>query len=56
MMDKRSTSIAVLMATYNGKQWLSEQVESILQQVNVHLTLFVSDDHSTDGTLEYLKQ
>jgi rhamnosyltransferase len=56
IMDKRSTSIAVLIATYNGKQWLFEQVESILQQVNVHLTLFVSDDHSTDGTLEYLKE
>ncbi len=56
MMVKRNPRIAVLMATYNGKQWLSEQVESILQQVNVHLTLFVSDDHSTDGTLEYLKQ
>ncbi len=55
-MVKRNPRIAVLMATYNGKQWLSEQVESILQQVNVHLTLFVSDDHSTDGTLEYLKQ
>lgn len=56
MMVKRNPSIAVLMATYNGKQWLSEQVGSILQQVGVDLTLFVSDDHSTDGTLEYLNE
>ncbi len=55
-MAKKNPSIAVLMATYNGNQWLSEQVESILQQVNVDLTLFVSDDGSTDGTLEYLNQ
>ena len=48
--------IAVLMATCNGREWLSEQVESILQQVSSDLTLFISDDHSTDGTHEYLKQ
>jgi rhamnosyltransferase len=56
MIAKKNHKIAVLMATFNGKHWLSEQVESILQQVNVDLTLFVSDDHSTDGTLEYLKR
>lgn len=56
MMSKRNPSVAVLMATYNGKQWLSQQVGSILQQEGVDLTLFVSDDHSTDGTLEYLNE
>lgn len=56
MMVKRNPSVAVLMATYNGKLWLSEQVSSILHQVGVDLTLFVSDDHSTDGTLEYLNK
>jgi rhamnosyltransferase len=45
-----------LIATYNGKKWLSEQVTSILQQEDVDLTLFVSDDHSTDGTMEFMKQ
>lgn len=56
MMSKRNPSVAVFMATYNGKLLLSEQVSSILQQVGVDLTLFVSDDHSTDGTLEYFKK
>lgn len=56
MMVKRNPSVAVLMAAYNGKLWLSEQVSSILQQVGVDLTLFVSDDHSTDDTVEYLNQ
>lgn len=56
MMVKGNPSVAVLMATYNGKLWLSEQVSSILKQVAVDVTLFLSDDHSTDGTLEYLKQ
>jgi rhamnosyltransferase len=56
MMSKRNPRIAVLMATYNGEQWLLEQVGSILDQVGVNLILFVSDDHSTDGSLEYLEQ
>lgn len=34
-MAKQNPKVAVLIATYNGKQWLSEQVDSILQQVDV---------------------
>lgn len=56
MMVKRNPRVAVMMATYNGKLWLSEQVSSILNQVGIDCKLFVSDDYSTDGTLEYLKQ
>jgi len=55
-MAEQNPKIAVLMATYNGKQCLPEQIDSILQQVDVELKLFVSDDGSTDGTLEYIKQ
>ena len=47
--------IAVLMATYNGLAWLSEQVDSILNQVGVDVKLYVSDDSSVDGTSEFLK-
>lgn len=56
MRVKINPSVAVLMATYNGKNWLSEQIDSILQQVDVEIKLFVSDDNSIDGTLEHLKK
>jgi len=56
MMAKQNPKVAVLMATYNGKQWLAVQIASILQQEGVDLTLFVSDDSSTDGTIEYIRQ
>lgn len=42
--------IAVLMATYNGERFVSEQIESILQQKDVDVTLIISDDGSTDHT------
>ena len=46
--------MAVLLATYNGIPWVEAQTASILEQVDVEVTLFVSDDQSTDGTLEWL--
>jgi rhamnosyltransferase len=46
--------IAVLMATYNGAPWLTEQIESILHQLDVDVTLYVSDDCSTDLTWSIL--
>lgn len=46
--------VAVLLASYNGIAWIEAQVASILGQVDVELKLFVSDDQSTDGTLEWL--
>lgn len=47
--------IAVLMATYNGMAHLHAQVDSILQQSQVDLTLFCSDDGSSDGTDDALQ-
>ncbi|WP_458718170.1 glycosyltransferase [Pseudomonas gregormendelii] len=44
----------VLLAAYNGMQWISEQVDSILQQSGVSVTLLISVDRSTDGTEEWV--
>jgi rhamnosyltransferase len=43
-------SVAVILAAYNGMQWLPEQLESILAQSGVQVTVFVSVDYSVDGT------
>lgn len=48
--------IDVLMATYNGEKYLKEQIESILNQTYKNIQLIISDDCSTDGTREILKQ
>ena len=47
--------IAVLLASYNGVKYIKEQVDSILNQKEVDVTIFISDDLSTDGTIEYLQ-
>jgi len=47
--------VAVLMATYNGMAYVKEQIDSILDQQEVDIQLFISDDSSSDGTLDYIK-
>lgn len=42
--------VAVLLAAYNGMQWIEDQVASILAQSAVHITLYISIDTSTDST------
>jgi rhamnosyltransferase len=47
--------VAILLATYNGLQYLPEQLQSIALQEGVKVTLFISDDGSTDGTQTIIK-
>ena len=45
---------AVLLATHNGNTWIEEQIFSIIKQIKVSVTVFISDDMSEDGTYEKL--
>lgn len=47
--------ISVCIATYNGEKYLAEQLDSILLQVSEEDELIISDDGSTDHTLEILR-
>lgn len=47
--------VAVLLATHNGLSWLPTQVASILEQQDVEIQLFVSDDQSCDGSVAWLQ-
>ena len=46
--------IVVLMSTYNGEKYIKEQVDSILSQLSDSDELIISDDLSTDKTLDIL--
>jgi len=47
--------ISVCMAAYNGEKYIKEQVSSILPQLGENDELIVSDDGSTDGTINILE-
>lgn len=46
---------AILMAVYNGMQFIEEQITSIFAQKEVELTIFVSIDPSNDNSEEWLQ-
>ena len=48
--------IAVLMATYNGARYLSEQLDSLWQQTLQDFEIIVRDDGSADDTLKVLSR
>lgn len=48
--------IEVLMSTYNGESYISEQIMSILNQKDVDVHITARDDGSTDNTLNILKK
>lgn len=47
--------ISVCMATYNGAIYIKEQIDSILSQIGGGGELIISDDGSTDGTLDIIR-
>jgi glycosyltransferase involved in cell wall biosynthesis len=48
--------VAILLCTYNGARFLAEQLDSLESQTHQNWTVFVSDDGSSDQTLEILRQ
>ena len=47
--------IEILLATYNGERFLSEQIESIINQSYTDYKILASDDNSSDCTFEILR-
>jgi glycosyltransferase involved in cell wall biosynthesis len=47
--------ISVCIATYNGEQFILEQITSILTQLAANDEVIISDDNSTDKTLNLIK-
>lgn len=47
--------ISVCIPTFNGEQFIYEQISSILSQLGTEDEIIISDDGSTDKTLEILK-
>ena len=48
--------IDILLATYNGENYVGEQIESILSQTYKNINLIISDDKSQDNTREILEE
>ena len=50
-------SVAVILAAHNGiNKWIKEQVDSIFQQKEVDIYIYISVDVSSDGTYEWCQE
>lgn len=48
--------IAILMSTYNGHDYVADQIQSIINQTYQNWTLYIRDDGSSDNTREIIKR
>lgn len=53
-LNKSVLSISVCMATYNGEKYLTDQLDTILNQLDVSDEVIIVDDCSTDNTIEII--
>lgn len=49
-------NVSIAMASYNGENYLREQLNSILKQTRMPDELIISDDNSEDHTLKIIKE
>lgn len=52
----KKNKVLVLMATYNGEKYIHKQIDSILKQIDCEVTINISDDNSSDNTIEIVKK
>ena len=52
----KGKKISVAIATYDGEKYIQEQIESILNQTVVPDEIIISDDGSTDRTVDLLQE
>jgi len=56
MLQKDDVNISVVMTTYNGARYLRAQIDSIISELDADDELLISDDRSSDKTLEILSE
>lgn len=52
----KETTVAIMMATYNGENHLREQIDSIINQSYQDWVLFIHDDNSSDRTINIIEE
>lgn len=59
MADRQNSDgyglVSVIMPTYNAANWVGDSIESVLSQTYRDLELIITDDCSTDGTRDILR-
>jgi glycosyltransferase involved in cell wall biosynthesis len=54
-MELKQPLVSILMPAYNAQKYISDAINSILRQTYPNWELLISDDASSDGTLEIIE-
>jgi rhamnosyltransferase len=52
---KKYPKVAVLMAVYNGGEWINSQIASVVSQLNCEIHVYIRDDGSDDKSIKEIK-
>ncbi|NKE77530.1 glycosyltransferase [Ochrobactrum sp. MC-1LL] len=55
-LGSESVEFSLIMPTYNRKHCIAQAIDSVLQQTHPLFELIIVDDHSTDGTEQFVRQ
>lgn len=50
-----SALVSIVIPTYNRRKVVSRSIDSCLNQTYSNIEIIICDDHSTDGTIEYIQ-
>lgn len=56
LREKSRNKIAIMLATFNGAEYIEEQIFSILWQTHQNFRLYIRDDGSTDNTEKIISE
>jgi rhamnosyltransferase len=56
LLTKKRSRVLVLLATYNGAEWIEEQLDSILAQEKIEVEVRIYDDCSKDSTADLIRR
>ncbi|MEH6383031.1 MAG: glycosyltransferase family 2 protein [Colwellia sp.] len=55
MNHKYTPNVAIIISTYNGEDFINEQLNSLCSQDYPHISIYIRDDLSKDNTLSIIK-
>lgn len=53
---REAKKVAICLSTYNGENYIEEQIESLLNQTYSNIKIYVRDDASSDQTRKKLQK
>ena len=56
VIDKEINMVTILMAVYNGEEYIEKQLQSIKEQTYSNWRLIVRDDLSNDRSMQILEE